>query len=236
MTGHIVPGEGNRFLVRLTREQVLGLPLLCGEVPGGGALTPWRVRRTARALRKQGVVRVLAPDGFSLWPEVLSQGLRPVETGELCRALTAPIALAALEAGGIPPQLATVTLRGERVTRALKEAALELCPKIRQLLVEVPAGGEELRRTLRREFGLPAIEEKPGRKAHLTLFYSKPSEGQWGRTVDLSGETPDLTDYRFSLRQGVLPDSAAALPLLSALWASGRLGRDEIQVSPYFHT
>lgn len=46
MTGHIVPGTGNRLLVHLVRERLLGLPLLRGEVPGN-RLTPGRVRRTA---------------------------------------------------------------------------------------------------------------------------------------------------------------------------------------------
>ena len=113
MTGHIVPGAGNRFLVRLSRERLLGLPLLRAEVPGK-SLTPRRVRRTARALRKAGVVRVLAPEEFPLWNEVLAQGLRPVETGELCRALAVPVTLAALAGDGVPLRQASVTLRGDR--------------------------------------------------------------------------------------------------------------------------
>ena len=235
MTGHIVPGTGNRFLVRLSRERLLGLPLLRGEVPGKD-LTPRRVRRAARALRKAGVVRVLAPEGFPLWEEILAQGLRPVETGELCRTLAVPIALAALAGDGVPIRQASVALRGDRVTRALRAAALELCPLVRQLLVEVPAGGEGLQRELSREFGLPVVEGGPERRAHLTLCFSPPKGGERGRVTDLSGETPGLEEYRFSLRDAALPGDAAVLPLLSALWASGRLERDDIVVEAHFHT
>lgn len=235
MTGHIVPGSGNRFLVRLSRERLLGLSLLRGEIPGS-ALTPRRVRRTARALRKAGVVRVLAPEGFPLWEEVLAQGLRPVETGELCRALAVPVALAALAGDEVPLRQASVTLQGDRVTRALRAAAMELCPQVRQLLVEVPAGGEELQRELNREFGLPVVEGGPERWTHLTLCFSPPGEGRRGRIVDLSGETPGLAEYRFNLREGALPGDAAALPLLAALWASGRLERGDITVQAHFHT
>ena len=235
MTGHIVPGAGNRFLVRLSRERLLGLPLLRGEVPGR-ELTPRRVRRAARALRKAGVVRVMAPEGFPLWEEILVQGLRPVETGELCRTLAVPIALAALAGDGVPLRQASVALRGDRVTRALRAAALELCPLVRQLLVEVPAGGEGLQRELSREFGLPVVEGGPERRAHLTLCFSRPGGGERGRIADLSGETPGLEEYRFSLRDAALPGDAAALPLLSALWASGRLERDDIAVEAHFHT
>ena len=235
MTGHIVPGAGNRFLVRLSRERLLGLPLLRAEVPGK-SLTPRRVRRTARALRKAGVVRVLAPEEFPLWNEVLAQGLRPVETGELCRALAVPVTLAALAGDGVPLRQASVTLQGDRVTRALRAAAMELCPQVRQLLVEVPAGGAELQRELSREFGLPVVEGGPERQTHLTLCFSPSGRVGRGRIADLSGETPALAEYRFSLREGALPGDAAALPLLSALWASGRLERSDIAVSPHFHT
>ena len=235
MTGHIVPGGEGRLLVRLVREQVLGLPLLRGEVPGSG-FTARRVRRTARALRRRGVTRVLAQEDFPFWEEVEAQGLRPVETGELCRALAAPIALAALEADGVPPRLAAVALRGDRVTRSLREAALELCPVVRQLLVEVPAGGEDLRRTLRREFGLPAVEGGLGRQAHLTLCFSPPGGAGGGRIADLSGDWPALPEYRFGLAEGALPEDAAALPLLSALWQAGRLTAESIAVTAHFHT
>lgn len=233
MTGHIVSGGEGRFLVRLAREQVLGLPLLRGEAPGSG-FTARRVRRTARALRRRGVTRALAPEGFPFWEEAAAQGLRPVETGELCRALAAPIALAALAAEGVPLRRATVALRGERVTRRLWEAALTLCPVVRQLLVEVPAGGEDLRRTLRREFGLPAVEGAAGQRTDLTLCFSTPSGAAGGRVADLSGDAPALPEYRFGLAEGDLPPDAAALPLLSALWSAGRLAAGSVAVTAHF--
>ena len=234
MTGHIVPGGEGRLLVRLVREQVLGLPLLRGEVPGSG-FTARRVRRTARTLRRRGVTRVLAPEDFPFWGEAAAQGLRPVETGELCRALATPIALAALEADGVPPRLAAVALRGDRVTRSLREAALTLCPVVRQLLVEVPAGGEGLRQTLRREFGLPVVE-RPVEGAHLSLWFSAPKEQPAGRTVDLSGDHPAPEGYCFRLAEKALPEDTAALPLLSALWSAGRMTTESMVVTAHFRT
>lgn len=235
MTGHIVPGEGNRFLVRLSRERMLGLPLLRGEVPGR-TMTPRQVRRTARALRRAGVTRLLAPEGFPFWEEAAGQGLRPVETGELCRALAVPIAMAALDGDGIPHERASVVLYGERVTRALRAAALELCPQVRQLLIEVPAGGERLQRELSWEFGLPVIEPAAVRSADLRLCFSSGGTDRIGREVDLSGDTPALGDYWFGLQEKTLPTDAAALSLLAALWNSGRLERDEITVKAHFRT
>ena len=213
MIGRLALGEERGLLVQIAPERLLGLPLLRGEPPGE-SFTARRVRRTARALRRRGVRR----------------GLEPVETGELCRALAAPIALAALEGLEIPPERASVALRGERVTRSLRAAALELCPRVRQLLVEVPAGGEELRRELRRTFGLPAVEPGAGRKAQLALCFSPPG-GATGERLDLSGPRPELAGFRFGLAEGALPPDVDALPLLAALWTAGRLSPGEMAVT-----
>lgn len=229
MIGRLALGEERGLLVQIAPERLLGLPLLRGEPPGE-SFTARRVRRTARALRRRGVRRVLAPEGFPFWREVWSQGLEPVETGELCRALAAPIALAALEGLEIPPERASVALRGERLTRSLRAAALELCPRVRQLLVEVPAGGEELRRELRRTFGLPAVEPGAGRKAQLALCFSPPG-GATGEGLDLSGPRPELAGFRFGLAEGALPPDVDALPLLAALWTAGRLSPGEMAVT-----
>lgn len=235
MIGRVVTGEKGHFLVHLGGERILGLPLLRGTVPGG-VPTAGRVRRTARALRRAGVVRVLAPEGFPLWGELLEQGLRPVETGELCRTLAVPMALAALSEDQIPPEQAVVVLRGSRVTRLLRTTALSLCPLVRQLLVEVPAGGAGLQEELRREFGLPAVENSPNRHPHLTLCFAPGSPGTGGRTVSLWGEHPKPNGFGFALRRGELPKDTEALPLLSALWESGRLEIDGIEVKAHFHT
>ena len=234
MTGHIVPGGEGRLLVRLVREQVLGLPLLRGEVPGSG-FTARRVRRTARALRRRGVPRVLPQEDFHSGEEVEAEALRLEEPRGICRALAAPIALAGLEAEGVPPRLAVVALRGNRVTRSLREAALALCPVVRQLRVEVSAGGEGLRPPRRREVGRRVVE-RAGGGGRLSLWFSAPKEQPAGRTVDLSGDHPAPEGYCFRLAEKALPEDTAALPLLSALWSAGRMTTESMVVTAHFRT
>ncbi len=153
MMGQILYGPRG-LRTRLTREEALGLPLLRAQTAGR---RPGAVRRAARALRKQGVRRALVPPGFPDWELLEGQGIRPVETGDFCRALAPAIALAALKGMGIPPEQGVVVLRGERVTRALRLTALALCPRVKGVLVDAPSGGEALRRELRREYGVPAL-------------------------------------------------------------------------------
>lgn len=231
MIGQILYG-GRGLRTRFTREEILGLPLLRAQTAGKRA---GAVRRAARALQKRGVRRTLAPPGFSHWELLERQGLRPVETGDFCRALAPAIAQAALGEMGILPEQSIVVLRGERVTRAMRLAALELCPRIKGVLIDAPAGGEALRRELRREYGIPALEDGPARRAQLALHFSR-AAGRGERLIDLSGPAPVLEGYRFTLEKGPLPGEWEVLPLLSALWESGRLGLGEVRVEAHFHS
>lgn len=234
MIGHIVPGTGWTPRVKLCPERVLDLPLLRAELPGADE-KPRHVRRVARALRKRGVRRVLVPPGFLYWDILENQGLIPVETGDFCRTLAVPAALAALTAEGVRAETATVVFRGERVTRSMRMAALSLCPQVRHLLIAAPVGGEALRRELRREFGVPALEDGPARRPHLAVHFT-PAAGRGERVVDLAGPEPALEGFGFSHRTETLPGDCQTLPLLCALWESGRLDPADIVILANFST
>ena len=151
--GQIAVGRKRSLRIQFSPERVLDMPILRAEIP-----EPWRprrLRRAARALRKQGVKRVLVPAGFAQWDTLESAGLGPVETGEFCRAMAPAVALAALTGAHIRPEGATVVLRGERVTRAMRMSALKLCPEVKNLLIAAPVGGAGLQAELRREYGGP---------------------------------------------------------------------------------
>ena len=225
MIGHILYGPRG-LRTQLTAEKVLGLPLLRAGAAGSRS---GAVRRAARALKKRGVRRALTPPDFRDWDILEGQGLRPVETGDLCRALAPDIALAILEGMGLPPERGVVVLRGERVTRSLRLAALALCPRVKGLLVDAPAGGEALRGELRREYGIPALEDGPGRRAQVALHFA-PAAGRGERLADLSGPSPVLEGLSFTLDGQELPGDCEPLPLLAALWETGRLGLGEIRV------
>lgn len=229
MIGHIMPPQGRTLRIQFFPERILDMPLLRAEVPL--PWKTWRLKRLAKALVRRGVKRVLVPEGFEGWPILKEAGLGPVETGPFCRLLACPIALAALSSGGIRPQEATVILRGERVTRAMRMSALALCPAVKNLLISAPIGGSALQAELHREYGVPALEDGPTRRIDLAIHFT-PSAGGGDRVVELSGPNPNMEEFTFALREDTLPQNCQPIPLLAALWETGRVESSRILIIP----
>lgn len=233
MIGRIAASRERALWIKASREYILEMPVLLAEVPA-----PWRprrIRRVARLLRKQGVKRVLTPEEFPYRNLLEEGGLSMVETGEFCRCLAAPVCMAALHQAGISPLSATVVLRGERVTRAMRMSALSLCPRVKNLLIAAPVGGAGLQAELRREYGVPVLEDGGFRQPDAALHFS-PASGAGKVVVDLSGPFPALKNFIFRQERGELPENCASLPLLAALWEAGRLNPEDITVFEDVHS
>lgn len=228
MVGHIAAGEGLR--IRLQVEHIAGLPLLrAGHRGEPESWRPGALRRTCRILRKRGVRNTLAPSGFSRWEELSREGIMPVETGAFCRAQASAVALASLRARGVRPETASVALRGLRVSKAMREAAWALCSQVRVIFITAPLGGEELRRELRREFGVPDVEEGEGESGVLALHFD-PVSAKGKNVVDLSGPYPKMDEFTFYSKEQALSADCESLPLLALLWENGRISEENIAV------
>ena len=197
--------------IGLESERLLDLPLLTLSLPERMRGQERRVKKGVRLLIGQRVTRVLTPPDFPLWPRLREQGLRPVDTQALRCALAPAWVRAALAAGGIQPQNAVLLLTGARESPDMERVARQLCPVVRNLVIDVPGGGAIAAR-LRREYGLPILPARSAR-ANLTLCFD-------------SG--PVLTGARYTLAGAVLPPDCEALPLLSALWECGRIKTEQI--------
>lgn len=227
MLGRIVFDETKH--VSLCREELAGLYVQTASIPARKA-TRHSVRRAAKLLCRSGAYRVLAPPDFLFWPELQKYGLSPVDSIPFLQAMAMPLALAALAQLRIPPQEATVILAGTRVSRPLRDAALSLCPTIRQLIIQAPAGGLELAQFLRREYGLPYLETC--RAPHLTLMFS---DMEWDLSVPvlrLYGPSPDLLGMKLMPKNLSLPEPCDSVSFLSALWEMGKLVPEGIQANP----
>lgn len=196
---------------RLEQDGLLGLPLLTLELPGRTRGRERRVKKGARLLAERRVTRVLAPPDFPLWPLLREQGLRAVDTQALRCALAPAWVRAALEIRGIRPENAVLQLTGARESVEMERTARTLCPLVRNLAIDVPEGGT-LAVRLRREFGLPILPARAAR-ADLTLRFDP---------------APVLEGAVFTLARSELPAECESLPLLSALWESGRVKTEEI--------
>ena len=233
------PRKGQKRLV-LEERPVLRMRFLCVDAASSphGAIARRRVLAAGKRLRKAGVVQVVPPENFPYGELLEKCGLRPVSTLALRRSLAADWVRCGLRERGLPVAGARVAVAAGTLTGEVVRTVTELCLRHRYVLLDLPYGGEELCRQLRREYGVslllgPSKEQLEGAEA-LVLFDQR---------LDLSmGNPVALRLYDDAAPLPVLslpPDLEAGFPagadrgrLLAALREAGALRRDQISVSP----
>lgn len=226
MIGQLVTAPGGRG--RTEPGRLYGLNILRAETDPDGFWGERRLRRAGKNLRMGGILRVLVPGDFDRWPLLERFGLRPVEVESFVRNQSVPLTLELLERRDVPPDRATVALRGVRADRDMARTAAALCLQVRSLVVDAPRGGEELAAWLRREFGVPVLP--PGEGCHAALCFHPDCPRREETALELYGPRPRLAGLTLSaprLAEGDRED----LPLLSALWEGGKLGPDDIKIT-----
>lgn len=206
--------------IRLERVQLAGVHVMCAYVPRGGQRGK-RLVRAAKLLRRAGVRRML--ENGEEQPDL--PGLPVVDALPLYRAVTDRLVLAALSRRGIPPERASVVLRGEYPDSDLTAAARSLCPRVRQVVVDTDRGGEVLQRRLLLGFGV-AVTPVRDRRDVLTVRFSGAGRGEsliLCNRAELDGLVVDAP-------QLVLPEMLARPSALCALWQAGLLNLSQIRV------
>ena len=97
------------------------------------------------------------PVDFPYTALFIRQGVCPVDTLPLRRALAAPMTRRSLEKLGLEPTQAVVAVTGERCAREVAECAKMLALGYRYVLLGVNSGGEAFSRSLRREYGISLV-------------------------------------------------------------------------------
>ena len=223
MLGQLIVTPNGRG--RAEAGRLYGLPVLRGTVDPSGFWGERRLRRAGRTLRQGGVLRVLVPREFSHWGALERFGLRPVDPEGFVKAQSVPLALAALERRGVPPDRATVALRGLRADRNMARTAAALCRQVRNLVIDAPWGGEELARWLRQEFGVPILPAAEAGQAALGFQPGCPRREE--TFLELFGPQPRLAGLTLAAPE-LAEEDQTDLPLLAALWEGGRLDRIKI--------
>ena len=164
--------------VMLVERNILHARFLCAEIVRGTrtpeAALSWRVSSAARRLRRAGVTRAVLPESFLWGAQLAKHGVRPVSTLALRRRLAADWVRQALAERGVSPGGARIAVSAAQMTEELVRTVTELSLRHRYVLLDVPYGGEELCRRLRREYGVslllgPDREQLEGADA-LVLF------------------------------------------------------------------
>ncbi len=173
-----MPAERGKRNLRMGERSVLHMRFACAEL-ARGAKTPEAVLRrrvlaAAKRLHKAGVTRAVLPEGFPFREQLEKYGIRPVSTLSLRRALAADWVRAAMEEKGLSGGSAKLAVCAAQLTGELVRTVTELSLRNRYVLLDLPYGGEDLCRQLRREYGVslllgPAREQVEGAEV-LLLF------------------------------------------------------------------
>lgn len=195
-----------------------------------------RVLAAAKRLRKLGAVQAIFPESFSYGPLLEKCGLRPVSTLALRRSLAADWVRAGLEAEQLPVAGARVAVTASVLTGEVVRTVTELCLRHRYVLLDLPYGGEDLCRQLRREYGVslllgPSKDQLEGAEA-LVLFDQRRDLSLANPvTLRLYDETQPLPVLALPPEaEEALPEGADRGRLLAALREAGALKREQMAV------
>ena len=235
MIGLLLWDAGGRRLrpASLKEISVLHVRFLCagmfrpGELSAAGARR--RIQRAGKKLLRQGVERVVLPADAPA--DALPEGLRPVGTLMLRRAIAADWCGELLRLRGIRPAGARILVTAGALSGEVVRTVTELALRHRYLLLEVPFGGEELCRRLRLEYGVSVLLHPGTEEAAAVQIAFDPAACRGESFLPLYDETLPLP--RLLLPPEVearLPEGADRGQLLAALWEMGALRPGQVSV------
>ena len=232
------PPERGRKTPAVKEEIVLRLRLYRAAVQRGPrtpeAIVRRRVLAAGKRLRKLGVNRAVLPADFPYGRELARCGIRPVSTLALRRALAADWVRWTLEGRGQGAAGARVAVCAAQLTGEVVRTVTELCLRYRYVLLDLPYGGEELCRQLRREYGVslllgPAREQLEGADA-LVLFDAR-TDLKNPAALALYDESQPLPPVSLPpAMEEALPPGADRGQMLAALREAGVLRPGQIAV------
>ena len=238
MIGMIVWIPAEQRKLGVTERRVMHMSFLCVQIPRGSRTPEWMLRRRIRwaaaKLHRLGIKQVVLPEDFP-WLDLLEKkGLRTVETTGLRRRLAVEWTRAALEARGMPGT--QVAVSAQKMTPEVVCTVTELALRHRYVLADLPRGGEELCRRLRREYGvsvqLGPDREQLERAEALVLFDPREDLQPQGAVVlELYREDVPLPELELPpALEDQLPAGVSRGTLLAALEEGGVLRYGQITV------
>lgn len=224
-------------LCSVLQMRMLRMEILRGEKTPETVLRR-RVAAAARAFRRAGVTEIVLPPGFAYLPQLEKERVRAVSWLPLARALAGRLVRREVERLGTLPADIRVAVCGEALTGELVRTVRELALLYRYVLLEVPAGGEELGRQLRREYGVSLLVNT-GRaqmeKADVTVLFSPRQDAVGQRVILPLYEGADMRLPALRLPQVLeeqLPIGADRTALLAALHRCGAIRAEQIYLEP----
>lgn len=247
MIGYVTWQEqaDRRFGKRLRAEElvILNMRFLCIRIPRGRRtpelLAESRAAAAARALSRRGVTRAVFPADFSRLECFARRGILPPETGPLLRKVAAPWAQAEMAERGLSPHSTVIAVVGEHLSGELVRAVTELSLRNRYVVLDVPYGGEELRRSLRREYGISLLvceraEQREEAEVLVSFSPARTAEAKNPLVLDVSGERPGGRLPRLEVPEELeleLPKDCDRLALFASLVETGALHPAQLEIA-----
>lgn len=207
--------------------EIAGMPLALLRAGKDGWMSRRVIRRMAGELYASGVREMAFADDF---PRGLLDGipLRPVDPLPLRRALLEPLLDAFCAAQGIVCPMAVACVTAVAPDREVYRAARVLCLRARHVDVRLSHGGEALRRTLLREYG---VTGSGGQTPTLHIAFDGEVRSHVPTLYLGHGCQRQAVAYELSpaLREELSPLQAGE-GLVSLLFAAHRLSVEEIRV------
>lgn len=195
-----------------------------------------RLTTAAKQLRRAGVTRAVYPEGFPYVQLFQRWGIQPAEVLPMYRELAPKLVSRAMEEKGLSSASAVIAVAGDRLSSELTKTVTALCLRNRYVQLDVPAGGEELGRSLRRSLGVPLVVTSSGERLEqadvLVLFSERPtlSRGN-GVVLPLYDEEalPPLPALNLPGEIAEqMPAGSSRTQLLAVLWETGVLRSDMV--------
>ena len=160
MLGCIIYGSGPKRPV-LGDRKISGGTFVTLEMsthpPPHGPIALYRARQGAALLSAAGVRSAVFPVDFPYTSLFIRQGILPIDTLPLRRALAAPLTRRRLEDGGYTPAQAVIGVSGSRAIKEVTECAKSLALSYRYVLLSAKGDMEAFSRNLRREYGISLL-------------------------------------------------------------------------------
>lgn len=228
MLGWLCWSEGRE---RAGRAELAGLPVLRVPVRRKNRTPEWlvrrRVRAAGRALARAGVRRAILPEEFPYGALLAGEGVFPVETLPLWRALAAELAWRELQRRGVPA--GSVTVCADAITGEVRRTVETLLRRCRTVSLDAPDPEGAYARVLRRRLGAALRTGDAGAEVRL-LFVRRGPERAGDIPLYPGAEGPKAALRLPEKWEARLPEGTQREQIAAALLAAGRLRREEIAI------
>ncbi|MDD3347289.1 hypothetical protein [Oscillibacter sp.] len=233
--------EKGKRAVRIAERSCLHMRFVCAEISRTArtpeAVVRRRVSSAAKRLGKLGVNTAVLPECFAYESQLEKYGIRRASTLALRRRVAAEWVRVELAQQGKPTGSARVAVAADQLTGEAVRTITELVLRHRYVLVDLPRGGEELCRQLRRDYGVslllgPSKEQMEDAEA-LVLFSPRTELAKKNAVVlPLYDETAPLPGLSLPpALEGQLPAGADRGQLLAVLQDAGALKPGQISLA-----